>query len=107
MLNPTPLIVMRDEDPVVIRDGAVCGRLSGLEDATFTLDGAPADPGIADRIRGQVTAALAAIGTEGCTTYTPQGETLLATVVVDGQARADLNQTVLWVSPSDGYTVRP
>lgn len=107
MLNPAPLIIMRDESPVVVRDGAVCGLLGGLEDAVFTIDGQPADPATADLIRGQVSAAFARLGTEGCTRYAPQGEGWLAEPVIDGQPRPDLNQTVIWVLPSDGYSVRP
>lgn len=107
MLNPAPLIVMRDETPVVVRDGAVCGSLGGLENAVFTIDGQPADPAVADVLRGQVIAAYAQLGTEGCTRYAPQGKEWLAEVVVDGQPRPDLNQVVIWVSPSEGYSVRP
>ena len=107
MMNPSPLIVMRDESPVVVRDGAVCGPLGGFEDAVFTIEGQPADPATADMIRGQVSAAFRQLGTEGCTRYAPQGEGWLAEAVVDGRPRPDLNQTVIWVSPSDGYSVRP
>ena len=66
MLNPSPLIVMRDQIPVVVRDGAVCGPLTGLE-----------------------------------------GEGWLAEAFIDGRPRPDLNQPVIWVSPTDGYSVRP
>ena len=107
MLNPTPLIVMRDEAPVVVRDGAVCGPMTGFEDAAFTIDGQPADPAMAEMIRGQVAAAFAQLGSEGCTTYSPQGDGFLAEAVIDGQPRPELNQPVIWVSPSDGYSVRP
>ncbi|MCS6624504.1 hypothetical protein N0B44_16415 [Roseibacterium beibuensis] len=107
MLNPAPLIVMRDDEPVVVRDGAVCGPMSGFEDAVFTVNGQPADPQMAEMVRGQVTAAFAALGTEGCTRYTPQGDGWLAEVSIDGQPRPEFNQTVVWVSPADGYTVRP
>ena len=62
---------------------------------------------MAEMVRGQVTAAFAALGTEGCTHYTPQGDGWLAEVSIDGQPRPEFNQTVVWVSPADGYTVRP
>lgn len=107
MLNPSPLIVMRDEEPVVVRDGAVCGRMTGFEDTVFTVDGEPADPALAEALRGQVAAAFAELGTEGCTRYTPQGEGWLAEVSIDGAPRPEFNQRVIWVSPSDGYAVRP
>lgn len=107
MLNPSPLIVMRDEQPVVVRDGEVCGPFGDFADAVFTLDGQPADPSLATMIRGQVAAAFAALGTEGCTRYLPQGDGWLAEVIIDGHPRPDLNQPVIWVSPSDGYTVAP
>jgi hypothetical protein len=107
MLNPSPLIVMRDQSPVVVRDGAVCGPMTGLEDAVFTIEGQPADPQTAEMIRGQVSTAFAQLGTEACTRYAPQGEGWLAEAVIDGHPRPDLNQPVIWVSPTDGYSVRP
>lgn len=107
MLNPSPLIIMRDEAPVVVRDAAVCGPMVGFEDAVFTIDGQPADPATAGMIRAQVTAAFSQLGTEGCTRYSPQGEGWLAEVSIDGQPRAEFNQPVIWVSPSEGYTVQP
>lgn len=107
MLNPSPLIVMRDQTPVVVRDGAVCGPLTGLEGAVFTIDGQPADPQTAEMLRGQLSAAFAQLGTEVCTRYTPQGEGWLAEAFIDGRPRPDLNQPVIWVPPTDGYSVRP
>lgn len=107
MLSPAPLIVMRNILPVIVRDSAVCGDLAGLDRATFTADGQPVEPGMADLIRTQVTAAFAQVGKEACTTYTAQGDGWLATVTVDGVARPELNQTVVWVLPSDGYVVGP
>lgn len=107
MINPAPLIVMKDETPVVVRDGAVCGPMAGLDGAVFHIEGAPADAETTEMIRGQVEAAFAEMGTEGCTRYTPQGEGWLAEVAIDGQPRPELNQPGIWVSPSDGYSVRP
>jgi len=107
LLVPSALVIMRNEAPVVVREDAVCGPLAGLEKATFTIGGQPAAAATADSIRSQVAAAYAAIGAEGCTRYGPQGDTLLATVSVDGQPRPDLNQTVIWVSPDEGYAVKP
>ncbi len=107
MLNPAPLIVMRQEDAVVVRDGAVCGRFGAFEDAVFTVDGQLAPPAVADAIQGQIAAAFAQLGTEGCTRYSPQGDGWMAEVSIDSVARPDLNQPVIWVAPSDGYTVRP
>ena len=107
MLTPSPLIVMRNVSPVVVRDGAVCGELAGLDNAVFTSGGRPVAPAMASMIRAQVSAAFAQIGKEACTTYTPQGDGLLAQVAVDGVARPELNQPVIWVSPSDGYVVAP
>lgn len=106
LLNPYPLITMHDQSPVEVRDGAVCGPIGGLEDAVFTIDGQQADPEVAERIRTQVTAAYAQLGTEVCTRYTQTDEGWLGEVVVDGRPRPDLNQTVIWISPWEGYTVR-
>lgn len=106
LLNPSPAIIMRVESPVQVRGGAICGDMSGVEGATFTIEGQPAEESTTALLRGQVETAFAQIGREGCTTYTPQGDGLLAEVTVDGKSRPDLNQPVIWVSPADGYSIR-
>lgn len=108
MLNPAPLIVMRDAEVVELRDGAVCGPLAGFEDAVFFVDRRRADAAMAETLRARVSAAFAAVGAEACTRYSPKGgDEWLAEVSIDGVPRPEFNQTVIWVSPSDGYTVRP
>lgn len=107
MVNPSPLIVMRDSEPVFIRDGAVCGRLGGFEDAVFLINGHPTEAATANLLRQQIVAAFAGFGTEVCTTYVTEGDALRAEVAVDGQRRTDLDQSLIWVSPADGYSVRP
>lgn len=107
VLNASPLIVMWNESAVDVRDGAICGRLAEFDKARFVIEGGSADPVVADQIKAQVAAAYAAIGREGCTRYTDSGDTLTAEVTIDGVARPEFNQPVIWVSPADGYTVRP
>lgn len=107
MVNPSPLIVMRDSEPVYIRDGAVCGRVGGFEDTVFLINGHPTEAATANMLRQRVVAAFDGFGTEVCTTYVTEGDALRAEVAVDGQRRTELDQSLIWVSPADGYSVRP
>jgi hypothetical protein len=41
-----------------------------------------------------------------CTAYTANGDMLTGEVSLDGERKPDMDQKVLWVSPTD-YTVAP
>lgn len=107
LLNPSPAIVMHNEMRVFIREGAVCGDMSDLAKARFTIGGQVADENVTSLLRAQVTAAFSQLGGEGCTRYAPNGEGILAKVMIDGEERPDLNQPVMWVSPDAGWSVAP
>jgi len=107
VLNASPLIVMWNESTVNVRDGAICGQLADFDKTRFTVEGGTADPAMADQIKAQVVGAYAALGREGCTRYTGSGNALTAEVSIDGLARPEFNQPVIWVSRADGYAVRP
>ncbi len=110
LLAPEPLLTMRAVSTVVIRDGAICGKLSreSFEKAQFFADGGLLD---AEKTAGLRTAILEQsaammLDREICTRYTQSGDHLVAHVTLDGkpdQATMD----VIWVSPSEGYRVAP
>lgn len=110
LLAPKPVIVMRSTAPVEVKAGAICGKIAAhdLEIATFTVDGRPADDATAAKVRQAIAPVYAPLlGREVCTTYVPDGETLWARASVDGVRRPDLDARVRWVSPSEGYEVKP
>ncbi|TAJ71661.1 MAG: hypothetical protein EPO51_11030 [Phenylobacterium sp.] len=110
LLRAEPLIVARSKAPVVIKGGAVCGRITEGDFAAmlFTIDGQPADAPNAEAIRNAMRPGFNAIlNREICTRYVPTGDQLNGEVSVDGKRRPQLDQPVRWVSPSEGFSVAP
>ena len=110
LLSRVPAITMLTVTPVTIKAGQVCGtlRAEDIAAATFTVDGAPASPTDTAQFRQQMAGAEQSIlGKEICTAYLPVGDALLAKASVAGVAEPAMDQKVIWVSPADGYKVRP
>lgn len=108
VITPSPFIVMTTLTTVTVRGPAVCGRMEGAAEATFTIDGKPADEATTADLRGQIAGAFTAFdGVEVCTTYVPFREGFMANVSIGGAPRPDLNQPVIWVEFNDGYVVSP
>jgi len=106
VVTPSPYIVMTTLTPVTLRGPAVCGRMEGAAEASFTIDGKPADEATTTDLRGQIARAFTAYdGVEVCTTYVPFREGFMATVSIGGAPRPDMNQPVIWVELNDGYVV--
>jgi hypothetical protein len=106
VVTPTPYIVMTTLTAVTQRGPAVCGRMEGAAEATFTIDGKPADEATTADLRGQIARAFTAYdGVEVCTTYVPFREGFMANVAIGGAPRPDMNQPVIWVELNDGYVV--
>jgi len=106
MVAPQPLITMEVKSSGTIKDGMLCAPVltSDFEAATFQMDGKPADAAMVAAIRPQVTASIAPLnGKLGCTREIPDGAAAKAEVTIDGVARPEMTQRVLWVSPADGY----
>ena len=103
-----PPIAMQTVSPVDVREGQVCGvvRPEDFQSAEFTTDGQPVDPEQAAVLREKVLTAMKTyVGHEICTTFVPSGGSLLAKESIDGVADPTLDERVIWISPSDGYTV--
>jgi len=108
VLQASPLVTMRTVSPVTVRDGAVCGPLSGIDKAQIAVRGRRMAEEDAAPVRAQVAASMAdVLGKEVCTTYRRSGEWWIAEVTMDGVARQDMNDTLIWVPASAGYTVQP
>jgi hypothetical protein len=106
LIAPQPQITMQVKSAGKIVDGQFCGpiRKEDFDAATLTMDGAAMDPSMAAAIQGQVVAAITPmLGKTGCTRETPDGATLKAEVTLDGVARPEMTQRVLWVSAANGY----
>ena len=105
-----PVIVMRATATVQVKGDAVCGVILArdIEAAEFTVDGAPAAADDAQSIRrGMAPAYQQVLNREVCTTYPTAGDGQKAVVRVDGQRRPDLDMPVRWISPGDGFEVKP
>lgn len=96
--------------PVVIKGSAVCGVIRGQDTIAGTLrvGGRVIEPEKARRILDRIANAMAPLADkEICTTYVPAGTDLMAKVFIGGSYRSDHDETVKWISPTDGYTVTP
>jgi hypothetical protein len=108
LVSPNPLIVMETHAKGTVEGGGICNiiRAEDYAASTFTLNGAPMDESTAATIRPQVAATIAPMaGKKGCSRERPDGDVLVSEVTIDGVARPDMTQKVIWVSPTDGYTL--
>jgi len=110
MISPSPLITMKSATVVTIKDGKVCGFITADDAATaeFLIAGKPADAPQTAKMRELLAKAQQHLfGREICTRYLPQTDgSLLASATLDGAPQPP-DQKVIWVSPEDGYEVRP
>lgn len=111
LMNPEqPRIVMTSVAPVQVKAGAVCGIIGkgDLKAASFEVDGAPASPDVAERVRQAIEPAYAPIvEREICTTYVPAGDALKAEISLEGKRRSEMDMPVRWVPADAGFTVKP
>jgi hypothetical protein len=108
LVNPNPQIVMKTHAKGAVEGGGTCNviRAEDYAAATFTLNGAPMDESMAATIRPRVAATIAPMaGKKGCSHERPEGDLLVSEVTIDGVARPDMTQKVIWISPTDGYTL--
>ena len=110
LLASTPQIVMTTTAPVVLKGAAICGviRQRDLDTATFTIDGEPADATDAATLRKTIAPSYVSImDREVCSVEIPDAEGVVAAVTVDGKRTPKLDLRVRWVSPGDGFVVKP
>ncbi|ESQ89637.1 hypothetical protein ABAC460_12265 [Asticcacaulis sp. AC460] len=110
LLSSRPAVTMTTSTQVQVRDGAVCGTLrdEDIEAAKVKVDGRGLSSGEASLVVSAVADAVNDyVGQEICTTYVAAGDGLTAKASVQGTPQPELDQPVIWVSPSDGYKVAP
>jgi hypothetical protein len=108
VLQDSPLVTMTTVSPVTVRDGAVCGPLSGVDKAQIAVRGRPLPEVDAAPIRAQLLESMKSmLGQEVCTTYRRSGDWWIAEVTMGGVARPDMNDTLIWAPVSADYTVQP
>ncbi|ATQ42291.1 hypothetical protein [Caulobacter mirabilis] len=106
-LSRKPWVGITMSTPVVVRDGAVCSPLKGVDKAEVYQDGKPADEATVARVRkglGEMYAPYA--GQEGCVAYKP-GEGGLDAYLTVGKDTAKVPDRVIWVDPAAGWTTKP
>jgi hypothetical protein len=108
VLQASPVVTMKTVSPVTVRDGAVCGPLSGVDKAQISVRGRRMAEEDAAPVRAQLLESMAPmLGKEVCTTYRRSGDWWIAEVTMDGVAQREMNDTLLWVPASAGYVVQP
>jgi hypothetical protein len=109
LLSVGPLITMRDVTPVTIKSNQVCAvaRPEDFESASFEIQGAPATAAQSAILRRKTEALEKRFfGHEICLAFVTVGDEVVVESSVDGVFQPAKNQTVIWVSPEDGYEVR-
>jgi len=110
LLSATPAVVMTTVTPVVIEGDAVCGaiRPEDLASAEIEVNSSMLSGDALADARQRIAAAMGGVlGDRICTRYTVDGDALTAEATINGTPRPDATDTVIWVSPADGYRVAP
>ena len=110
LVSKSPLVILVSATPVHEAGGAVCGNISedDISASTLIVNGQQMSAADAAPLLAMGASALdKVIGHDICTTYSGSDSDLTATATLDGEARPDLTQHVMWISPSDGYRVAP
>lgn len=104
-------MIMRTTSHVSVRDGAVCGPVSGedIDQAQIIFAGRPISGTQSDQVKAQLKSGLGPmLGAEVCTRFAPAETGYTTQVTVNGQAAPpDAGVQVIWVKPGEGWTVAP
>jgi hypothetical protein len=105
-------MIMRTSSHVAVRDGAVCGPVSGedIDQAQLVFGGRPISGPQAEQVKTQLKTGLGPmLGAEVCTRFAPaENNGFMTQVTVNGQAAPpEAGVPVIWIKPSDGWTVAP
>ncbi|EGF90535.1 hypothetical protein ABI_35580 [Asticcacaulis biprosthecium C19] len=110
LLSSRPAMTITTTTQVHVRDGAVCGilRNEDVEAAKVKVDGRDLPPEEAMLVVAVVSDVVNDyVGQEVCTTYVAADSGLTAKATIQGSPQPELDQPMIWVSPSEGYTVAP
>lgn len=103
-------VVMSSNFEATIKSGAVCSvaREEDLRTATFTILGRPASASETQSMREYLANRLQTRPrSEVCLTFNATPEGLIAEATIDGVRYPQMDQPVIWVSPSDGFVAHP
>ena len=110
LLDPAQGITMTTNSVVQATPTGVCGTVTrdDILKGSLTMGGGelPAEQGkpilemVATAIEG-----MGMIGKPSCSAFAPDGDALKSTVTIDGVAKPEFSQRVIWVSPDEGYKV--
>jgi hypothetical protein len=107
-LTPDASVTLESVTNVVIRQGAVCGKIAAgdIASAKLRMSGRLLSDQEAAPYLAQIVEAMKPdFDKEICTRYEAAGAGLVAKGTVDGQAFQE--RAVKWISPKDGYVVGP
>ncbi|ESQ94209.1 hypothetical protein [Asticcacaulis benevestitus] len=110
LVKASPVTLLETVADVTMRDGAVCGAITeaNIRTAKLSANAQAVPPEQAAPFMEQlVTALTPVLDRDICTRYEGPGPLLTAKATMDGVPQPDDDQTVLWVSASDGYAVKP
>ena len=110
LLSKQPAVVLQISTPTAIKSGAVCAALRQQDviAASISVNGQVIPPEKSGPILQKIAGSLSPIiGHEICTTFVPADGGFVAKASMDGKPQPAQDQKVIWVSPSDGYTVAP
>ena len=103
-------MTLETTSPVEIKNGAICGLVTPNDIATSKVRIADRllDPTEAKPYLEAIQKSLKAlIGKEVCSTYVSSPEGLISKVTVNGAYRANTDELMKWIGPSESYTVAP
>jgi hypothetical protein len=110
LISGSPPVMMESITPVEITGGKVCSQVSerDFQSANITVDGRPADLRQAQQyVHQAMSAAKNLIGSFVCVSFVTEGDAVKAKTTINGTAKPDLDQPVIWVTLDDGYKVGP
>ena len=111
LINKAPAVTLETTTHVAIKAGAVCGaiRAEDIAAGKVMVTGRTMAAEEASPVLNSITQALTPIiRHEICTTYMPDASgKVMAQSSMDGLRQPGQDQPVLWISPSEGYTVAP
>lgn len=110
LLSPNSTVTMVTSTPVTVVGGSVCGevRAEDLLGGRVMEHGRPLTDEQSAPILERVASSMSGLfGHQICTSYKPAGDHLIAKASIDGIYRPEFDQTVIWVTPSAGFSVAP
>ena len=96
--------------PVTIENGLVCSTITAdtIKHMTLKWNNQEIPHDIEEKARQQALTAMSGMmGKKGCTSFTPVGDYVQLTSMIDGAPAPNGNQYALWSGKDDGYVLVP